>query len=454
MFYNFYTRRGNVILRKYAVILFILFLLNTLTITAYSEIPIPVSLRTVQCGAFKTKSEAETCGMRLENLGFGPVWMKEDTDFIRVFVGKCETLTDAYILKRSLRRNGFPDAFSKSFPDLAKEEFKTEYFTPEPPLLLPNSKDILQDSEFNHETRQEAIVFSSLLSQKNDDIIISEGTSLINSLDDQDAMKGWIMIEVSKASVRKNKNSNTSVPYLIKISKGIVAANKEDRKEARMLAADSWHYYDFNPIKAYQAYKEILKEYENDEEVRSRALVEVAACTLELARSQKACFDEVRRACKIIMNTVPPEYKRAHAVADLMYCESFLYEGNKEKALELFLGFEERHPERPRETLMAYMMTGYIYGHQGDWNKCRTFYEKVIYTANNDPKEYFSWKGEPLNLRLRAVKWLQSFANQFNDKNTFEQYKAMRNSELFTQDEIIVNSDFSFPNQFYSEKIQ
>lgn len=83
-----------------------------------------------------TQSEADVLAFRLENLGYGPVWIKDGGAYIRVFAGKCENYPDAYILKQSLRKNGFPDAFIKEFPEMVTKDFISEMTLSDEPLVL------------------------------------------------------------------------------------------------------------------------------------------------------------------------------------------------------------------------------------------------------------------------------------------------------------------------------
>lgn len=65
---------------------------------AFAVAPLPESVRAVQCGACMTQSEADVLALRLENLGYGPVWIRNEGDYIRVFAGiyQDESTLDQY----------------------------------------------------------------------------------------------------------------------------------------------------------------------------------------------------------------------------------------------------------------------------------------------------------------------------------------------------------------------
>jgi len=48
----------------------------------------------------------------------------------------------------------------------------------------------------------------------------------------------------------------------------------------------------------------ILKVHGDDPKICAGAMVEIAACTLKLTRSQKASFHEVMRSCRKVLETV------------------------------------------------------------------------------------------------------------------------------------------------------
>jgi hypothetical protein len=418
---------------------------------AFSEIPPPTSVRAVQCGAFPTQEEADLCMTNLENLGYGPVWKRDDPDYIRVLVGICDNYTDAHILKVSLRENGFPDAFIQSYPDMVTPNLVPAMKLPDPPpFSSPNGKYPNND-DFDPSTHNEIalIIQSKDLGEMN--TIIQEGSILINTLNESDPLKGWVMVEVAGALVARDKKVDMALPYLNKVARNETAAGKNDVVRSRFMVADCKHYYDFEPLETYKKYKYIFETHGDNSGVRARAMVEIAACSLELARSQKAYYDEVRRNCCKIFETVPATYKRAHAVADLIYCETYMYEVDYEKGIQAFQGFESRHPGRIREIAMANQLQGFLYGKTNNWGKSIEFYEKNFSLDFSDPKEMFSFRGEPWNLKERACKWLQVFAEKFQDGTRCQLYKSYLDTEHFKMSSDLVNANYAFFSKFYEE---
>jgi len=431
--------------------LLVFFLLINLSM---AQVPPPTHIRAVQCGAFPTQEEANLCKTRLQTLGYGPIWQKNDKDLIKVLVGKCETLADSVILRDSLRENGFPDAFTKGIPNDEQKDFTTQAIMPNPPLIFPSQpvKDSFPQEKINFSSRQELAALNSALSTKDDSQIITQGMSLLASLSDSDPAKGWVMNKISYSMIRKEKKSPPALPYILKVAKGEAAALEQDRIDARWMAADSWYYFIHDRMKAYQAYSEILKNLGNNPGIKARAMVEKTACLLELARNQHGFFDEVRRACKQIMEQIPPQYQRAHAVADLIYAESYMYAGDKQKALECILGFKQRHPQRLREISMANQITGWLLAELDRWEEAVPYFEENLNIDLSDSNEVFYYGAQTCNVKERSANWLRWYAKKFNDQERLQKYEKYTNAEEYLTNTPPEPMNFPFPHQYYERQ--
>ena len=246
----------------------------------------------------------------------------------------------------------------------------------------------------------------------------------------------------------------------MRVAKQEVAATEKELVEARFMLADSWHYYWFAPLKGYRAYKEILAAHGDDPGVVARCRVEMAACLLEMARMPdapwKASFEDVRRECQRILEEVPADYDRARATADLIYCETFLYEvpPRYAESLKAFEGFDERHPGRIREISMANNMRAECNAELKNWPAAKQWWERTLAMDLSDPSECFYWKGERWNLKENAAKWLCHYAKSFSDPETEQrciQYLNAKQHEAGLAARA-ARVDASFPPGFYGER--
>ncbi len=422
----------------------------------FAEVPPPSALRAVQCGALSTATEADTLERRLEAAGFGPIWRSNDEDYVRIYVGRLDRYPDTHLLKNDLRDAGFRDAFEKAFPNTSGAEFSGQFRTPQPRLLFrdPTSqKPFYSPASLLPPEQDPELADLARALRTGDPGSFTAARSKLNRLEDRDPLKGWLMVQLSRGLVLRDFSAEEAFPMLLEVARGEVAATAEDQLEARWLAADSFHYFETNSLKAYEAYNEILREHGSDEGVRARAMTEIAACLLELAQSEKSYYNEVRRAARQLMESVSPEYERAHAVADLLYCESWLYEEDLEQALSEFAGFETRHPNRLREIAMANQMRGWMLAELERWEEAVPWFERNL-EIDLPPEESFYWKGERWNLKRLASKWLMHYAGRFEDRERQKRYAEYVDNARYDDGVAPLPADFdsAFPHEFYEWK--
>lgn len=433
----------------------------------------PSKFYAIQCGKFATQPEADNCESRVRAQGFGPVTqLKDDEGGIHVYFGRFETNSEAWAIKSEMSEFGLLDVSISALDNTAGEDVQTECTAPVEPLIVTPSPKYQCVAGFVERDDDTTRPFLDAVRQKNRDLMIASGVSLIDQLSDTDPMKGHVIVSTCRALVQRDKQSAGALPYLLRIAKGDVAASQEDLVDARFMTADCWHYYWFAPLKAYRAYKEILAAHGDDPGVRARCMVEMAACLLELARMPdrewRASFDDARRACNRILAQMPAQYDRARATADLMYGESFIFEADDPKygnglinenerrelytkALGSLAGFAGRYPGRVRECAMADNMTAFAYGKTGEWDKCKALYLKMLAADFSDPSENFYWSGEQWNLHEMAAKALVRFAREYGDADTVQEYQTKLATDVYKPSTSLDSSgfDFAFPHKFY-----
>lgn len=438
-------------IRPISVLLILLSLLPAASVSASST-------HTVQCGFLPTDEAAKAVRHNLESAGFAPVWIEQTKEGYSVLTGRCANFTDAYLLQESLRSHGFPDAFTRM---LRSEERKAEppsVSTPDDPLVLPpiqTTQTFAPVSEsFEPSERAEASKLKDALSRKDWNGIRAESESLANSLPDTDALKAWAMNHAAAAAVRDERATMPSLPGMLQVARGEVAARSQEQIEARFMAADSWHYYFPNPLRAYRAYKEILQEHADNPAVVARAKVEIAACLLELAQREKATFEEARAACRDILDTVSPEFIRAHAVADLMFCESFIFEGDSQRGLDELTSFEERHPGQVREIGMARLQRADALANLKRVDEAIESYFSVIDMDFERPEDFFYFEGKVWNLKFKAAYRIEGLARWHGKPDIAEAISPVTSEQAKITDEMNLRDEFRvpFPHKFYEER--
>ncbi|MBX3729650.1 MAG: SPOR domain-containing protein, partial [Candidatus Sumerlaeia bacterium] len=412
---------------------------------ARGQVTPPSAVRAVQCASVETPEQAADVVARLEGLGFGPVWTHRDENskWIRVLVGRCERLPDAVLLKHELRAHGFADAYERAFRHLVEGDFETQAWGPGDSLFRlearPGEKGTIKQSgreEWQPEIAVETFELFRTLDGRSDPASFEAAESLATVLDDADPLKGWMLVRANRAKVQRDLRAAPSIEAFHAVARGDVAAPPEFRLEACWLAADSWHYYYFKPLQAYRAYKEILEHYGDDPGVAARARVEIAACLLELARSEASYFNEVRRACEQIFAHVPREYTRAHAVADLMYGESWYHEGKKEQAIEHLREFVTRHPGRLREQSMAMWMAAKAAGELGLYEEACELLDPLFTVSLEQSDERFYWQGRPWRLQENTAKWMARYRGRLGDTDGYNQYRDLSDALRLLREQV------------------
>ena len=406
----------------------------------------------VRCGGQQSNAEAMKMVASLGANGYSPVWQADDeTGTAQVYVGSATTRAEAYFTWRSLRNAGMGEVEVVS---LAKPGTGIESnSTPGGPLLGPAS--ILSESSVTatHFDAEEKLapIRSSFENGRNEEaVILCE--SLLPQLADSDTRKGWVAVQYVHGKVAADHKAKPVLPLILMVARGEIAASGEDRLQARWIAADCYHYYMMDRLSAYMAYRQILREDGgNSPPVQARAMVEIAACTLELARSEKATFDEARAACREVIDTTPKEFVRARAVADLMYAESYYWEGRKEEMVTHLRGFENRFPTRLREISMANFFQGRALCELDRWPEGSQYLGRNIGLDLSDPAEWFYWEGKPWNMKMSSAKLLKYFAIINGDKEGESFWSEYMANEMYlpSQPGDERHWDSAIPHKFY-----
>lgn len=177
------------------------------------------------------------------------------------------------------------------------------------------------------------------------------------------------------------------------------------------------------------------------------------ACNLELARSEAASFEEVRRSARELQAVVPRSFERAHAVADLLHAETYFYENRFEEAAEALEVVLRAWPNRTRETAMARLFLADTYHKLGNWEMTKHQLQQVIATDFSDPAENFYWAGERWDLSARAREKLKFRAREQGDTAALTELDVAQATAPDAHAKVDEDGslDRFFPHSFYSE---
>jgi len=360
-------------------------------------IPQPDALWAVQCGVFSSQESAANLVGKIKEIGYAPVWLEEINGLQKVIVGKCEVYAEARALRESLRTRKFYDAFVVSFPERAGEVSGNETITPDLPLILA----------------------SNCAPKINYASSVPESMSGLLDLEDTDPAKGAQLVEAGRVLLWRDRATEAAMNCLLAVAREQVAAEPEDLKKARWLAAYAMHYYRNDKTKAYLAFGEILKAHGDDMELRSRSMMERAACILELSRSQKASASEVIRACVKIDACVPAEYKQVHALRHLFEAESLCTEKKQAEAVRIFEKVLAQFPDQKRECSFVHIVLANFYAENNQWNIAKSHLEIVMNMDTSKPENIFKFiDRKPFHKAVGDISL--KYATKYNDQEMLQ----------------------------------
>jgi len=363
------------------VFFLVIFLLLLGSSSFGGEVIPPAAVRAVSVHAYELRNESNEIEAQkrkqikedLSVRGYSPVWEKVVDEgklgvWSYLLVGKHENLPDTKITKIWLRKDGYPDAYEMAFRNTEKTEFVTNVKIPRARRLVESGSNKNQLSISNIPEKYLSLA-TSLKAQ--DVTVLDKAREMISAMDENDPLRAHLILLCCQTEmvdhtyftqfpiykktdeVLYSNIEQKQIASLTSIANGTLMATRRDQAEAAFTVAQIYHEYAINKLRAYDFINEILAEYTDDESIQIRANVMKAALLLELARSDTAYFNEVRRQCSIILNNFPDGYTNAKSVADLMYWESYLFEGKPEIGMEKLATFAKRYPNCPREIIAA-----------------------------------------------------------------------------------------------------
>jgi hypothetical protein len=371
----------------------LIFALASLLAVADASLPPPAAMRAVQVEALPPDLEPEEREARigqksqeLSDAGFGPVWSRKDVrgdgrEWDVILVGKLERLPDTILLKADLRRAGFEGAFERAFPNTEGIEFQSEVTTPRARLFPPvrglggealrTLIDAEQSPSDNAQRRKRLLnelggyslhqragaIANRLESVASGDPIVStlraeQSRTMLNSLWEREVGRTNVALTLERfPQLAEIVNMATDPRYAES------PAFEEDLIELRFMAADIVHECEGNFLRAYQMYSEILADHGDDPGVEARCRVEIAACLLELARSEAAFFNEVTRYCRQSLELIDGEYAHARGTLALLDAETHYFQEDYPSAIAAFTeALDSKLVATPREAALAHWM--------------------------------------------------------------------------------------------------
>jgi len=327
--------------------------------------------------------EAEAYVELLESQGWSPVFVYEQqgSQWLKVRIGRFETVPDAAWWRLALVNRGYKDAY------IANVAFTSGTLQAEGARgpLVPNFKTPKSFAQ----TDRAAL------------------TSVRDSLTSQ--CKGVLDRFVSQTPewhTGTDTDTVTLVHALQPVADGEVPASKQEICRARIAIAHAWHYGKRRWLTSYHCYGEALALSEPGSQEEAECLLQRAALLMELTNSGLGTMEDARRATEIVMERVPKENERAHAVAELMHAETLFEEKKYEEALVEFFNLQEKWADkRWREVAGAQVYAGICAANLGRYAEAESFL-RPIFSMPLKPEESWYWRGKRRDLEEDAAGWM------------------------------------------------
>lgn len=383
------------------------------------EVPSPPAVRGVQIAAKRVDvsipEQDQNYQSRMASaqiLGVGPLWEVERDEgklgrWRYLIVGRCERLIDAFIAKKQLRALGFEDAYERAFPDLVEGNFSTEVHgvTISYPLELPAEGP----SPSAYRTEFANAVFAEILAARG---IASEGAirEKVASLSEDDPNRGDLQAALLEQMYRNRTTLKAAIPGEAWPKSRVeeVEAGFLDILDGRYAISRVWfdqtvwnysifmHEIKQDRVETYRLHQALLEKYGSDAGYQARSHVMLVATLLELSNSEISYFNEVRRMAAIALTSIPPEYRKARSVIQLMSAESYFHEGKFERAVAEFNLLLASEKLTQRERIAARYMQAKAYMRLGN---SEAALNAVLESLSEVPtvSNSFSWAGELKN---------------------------------------------------------
>ncbi|MBN1902685.1 hypothetical protein JW926_15270 [Candidatus Sumerlaeota bacterium] len=352
--------------------------------------------------------------------GFSPVGVYYDGTAYQVIIGKYEdVMTPLWIIKKLPEINAFGEIVS-----LKDRECLLEALSGMAGLnQIPNSISLvlfkespLEDSLLGDE-RSEIKQFSLIYPQNSPEEAESYIDTLLSQATGGDPIAGWAMLRKAYLQYKKQDKVSSEASFRA-VAEGSVPRVKRHCEEA-LFRLGFVYAGQKRKIESFQAF-ELLKKLTGDLKQKALAQVQQSGIVMEIARGAEGgagTLEDCRNSCLKVLDYVSPrEAPQTCATAELMILETWYYEQNFTKAIELGVQFLEKYPEQTREYSMATMFIGMALDNTGNYAEAVPMLEKVFSLDFSQKGSAFGQNGTPWDMKQKAAEWIQELARKNKDR--------------------------------------
>lgn len=307
---------------------------------------------TVEVARFPSTALAEAVRAGLVNMGWKPVHVEPDGDQVRVTMGYFSSIGAATALAEELRAMRTADARVVHRPRgeeparIAIEGPRLDPFV----ALSTGGKEIIGRDEAMQRLR----TWLASLGEE-EAAPLREKVELLAATGN-DELKGAAAIEVLRRLQADRELPDTALYLALRVARRDWQVDTPSRLFAGELAADLLYGHKRDWLGAWRATEALLDHSDRRPAGRARDHLRRAALLVDLAAGPddpKPSWPEVRAALRQAWDAAPPDAERTRAKIELVYVQTFAWEGKWARVEELADAMRTRYAEDWSETGLA-----------------------------------------------------------------------------------------------------
>lgn len=381
--------------------------------------------------ALRTPNREDALAKKEEilNYGYAPVDIYQDGVMYQVIIGKYDDVLIPKLIQQKINERGnLSNVISLSGKTPISELFSGKILSnqiPDSDKYISIKNAAMPDAAFI-ETRTEVMEFEQLRKTTNVPELESYVKNILDSKPLDDPIRGWALLKNGYLQYKNNNKESMKESFRI-VAERKVASTKSHSCEALMrlgLAAAG----EKKKVESYQLFEELKNQTDNNT-LKAFAQVQQAGIIMEVARGAEeggGTLEDCRNACmKVLAYTTPEEAKQTCATAELMYFETFYYEGKYEEAVELGWDFIAKYADQTREVSMALHFLGIAIDKIGNYQEALEVLKRTFDMDFSQKGTAFGQNGVPFDMKAKAAEWIKYLSYKNNDDTIIEEMKQL-----------------------------
>ncbi|MCB2156641.1 hypothetical protein KQI84_17330 [bacterium] len=352
---------------------------------------------------------AESTKTGLLNLGWKPVSIQAKGDATLIIVGNLPSAAKAQFVADELKAQKLADAEIVALPrgtQGAAAEIEGPFlqpFLPTPGLAKP----------YDWEVRGKARLRGILRSLPEYDVEeFQQHMTLVLTGDNDSGFRGAAALAIAKRLMDEHSDPDLTLFLAGKVARNEWTASTPETLQAGEYVADILYGNRRDWRGAWSATEALINHPDRTLQGRVRDRLRRAALLVDLAagsQTPKPSWGEVRSELRQAWDLLPAGNPKLAAKIELMYMETFAWQGQWDRVEELARTLTERYPDQKAESAVASVFLARSLERRSGIEEALMILDRVI-QQDYAPGETLYMGTEALDIREMATKWRNHFA--------------------------------------------